>query len=264
MHGQLHAQDWRAGLVGISAHVEAVRAARREDGGHVLLIDAGDMWQGTLESNLSEGASVVAAFNAMGYDAVAIGNHEFDFGPVGPDPIPTSGEGNKRGALKQRARESEFPLLAANLVYSASAEPVDWDNVFPSTMIEAGTLKVGVVGVMTTRALRATIAANVDDLQVTPIAPAIEKEALALREAGANLIVVTAHAGGRCEKFDDPYDLSSCSESAEIFRVARAVTGGPGRSYFCRARPRRFVAYRQRHFDKFCILEYRSFQSRRL
>ena len=41
------------------------------------------MFQGTIESNLAEGRVVVDAYNALGYDAVAIGNHEFDFGPVG-------------------------------------------------------------------------------------------------------------------------------------------------------------------------------------
>ncbi len=226
VHGQLYEEEWRAGLVGISAHVEAVRAVRRDDGGHVLLIDAGDMWQGTLESNLTEGASVVAAFNALGYSAAAIGNHEFDFGPVGPEAIPRSPGDDRRGALKQRAKEANFPLLTANLVHGDTGEPVQWDNVKPSMMLDIGPLKVGIVGVMTSRALRATIAANVDDLEVTPLAPAIVKEANALRDAGADLVIVTAHAGGRCEEFDDPHDLTSCADSSEIFNVARSLPTG--------------------------------------
>ena len=226
VHGQLYEQEWRAGLVGISAHVEAVRAVRADDGGQVLLIDAGDMWQGTLESNLNEGGAVVAAYNAMGYDAAAIGNHEFDFGPIGPDAIPRSEEGDRRGALKQRAREANFPLLTANLVFRDTGKAVDWDNVSPHVMLDAGPLKVGVVGVMTSRALHATIAANVDDLEVTPLAAAIELEAQRMRDAGADLVIVTAHAGGRCTEFDDPYDLSSCADDAEIFAVARALPPG--------------------------------------
>ena len=79
VHGHVESLPW------FSGHVENVRAARRADGGGVLLVDAGDMWQGTLESNLGEGAAVVRAYNALRYDAVTIGNHEFDFGPVGPE-----------------------------------------------------------------------------------------------------------------------------------------------------------------------------------
>ncbi|MEL7187497.1 MAG: metallophosphoesterase, partial [Pseudomonadota bacterium] len=226
VHGQLLPDDNRGGLTSISAYVQAVRAARAADGGHVLLIDAGDMWQGTLESNLTEGASVVAAFNALGYDAVAVGNHEFDFGPVGPKAIPSSPDDDRRGALKERAREANFPLLSANLAYKDTGKLVDWPNVKASTMIAVGDYKVGVIGVLTSRALAATIAANVDDLVVLPLAPAIIREATALRAAGANLVIVTAHAGGRCEEFDDPRDLSSCHSDSEIFRVAREVPNG--------------------------------------
>ena len=57
------AAAWRCS----AATSQNLRAARARDGGAVLLVDAGDMFQGTLESNLTEGASVVAAYNALGY-----------------------------------------------------------------------------------------------------------------------------------------------------------------------------------------------------
>jgi 5'-nucleotidase len=69
-----------------------IRDARKADGGGVLLVDGGDMFQGTLESNLAEGTDVVRAYNAIAYDAVAIGNHEFDFGPEGPEVTAKTGE----------------------------------------------------------------------------------------------------------------------------------------------------------------------------
>ena len=65
----------------------------------------GDMFQGTLESNLGEGAAVVAAYNALGYTAAAVGNHEFDFGPVGGGDATHAGD-DPRGALKARAAEA--------------------------------------------------------------------------------------------------------------------------------------------------------------
>jgi 5'-nucleotidase len=75
LHGRV------ATLPVLSGYVRALRA-KNPDG--VLLVDAGDMFQGTLESNLDEGATVIEAYKKVGYDAVAIGNHEFDYGPVGP------------------------------------------------------------------------------------------------------------------------------------------------------------------------------------
>src|SRR5262249_15696844 len=51
----------------LAGYVEILRQVRKEDGGAVLLVDAGDMFQGTVESNTVEGASVVRAYNAVGY-----------------------------------------------------------------------------------------------------------------------------------------------------------------------------------------------------
>jgi 5'-nucleotidase len=111
VHGQLLPLRDRGGLVTISAYADALRDARVEDGGAVLVIDAGDMWQGTLDSNLVEGAAVVEAYNAIGFTAAAIGNHEFDFGPVGSKAIPQDAGDDPQGALKQRVSEANFPVL---------------------------------------------------------------------------------------------------------------------------------------------------------
>ncbi len=157
VHGVFSPEPDRGGLVTISGYVDAVRAARAEDGGAVLLIDAGDMWQGMLESNLTEGATVVEAYNAMGYTAAAIGNHEFDFGPIGEAPTPQNEDDDPRGALKQRASEMDFPLLAANLIDQSTGKLVDWNNVSPSVLIDVQGIKVGIIGVMTELALITTI-----------------------------------------------------------------------------------------------------------
>jgi len=226
VHGQLARNGDRGGFVTVSAYVDAIRSARENDGGAVLLIDAGDMWQGTLESNLSEGAAMVAAYNALEYTAATIGNHEFDFGPRGAAATPSEPGHDARGALKERASEANFPMLAANLIDSSTGAVVDWDNVQPSVLLEVEGVKVGIIGVMTSRALQRTIALNVVGLEVAPLVPAIEKHAWALREAGAAVIIVTAHAGGRCVEFSDPYDLSSCDQDAEIFDVARKLPEG--------------------------------------
>ncbi len=225
VHGELTPHDGRGGLVTLSGYVSALRKALDDSGG-VLLVDAGDMWQGTLASNLSEGSLVVQAYNALGYAAAAIGNHEFDFGPAGPRPMPQGDADDPRGALRQRADESAFPLLTANLMEESTGRVVDWDNVRPSTMIAVGPVDVGLIGVLTSHTLATTIAANTTGLYVAPLADAIIREARALRGAGADLVIVLAHAGGKCTAFDDPLDLSSCDPSGEIMRVARELPTG--------------------------------------
>ncbi len=226
VHGQLLPDGDRGGLVAYSAYVDALRAARNEDGGAVLVIDAGDMWQGTLESNLVEGAAVVEAFNAIGVSAAAIGNHEFDFGPVGSKAIPESEADDPRGALRQQASQAQFPLLAANLIDESTGEPVAWDNVRPSVILNVKGVKVGIVGIMTAHALQTTMAANVGGLRVAPLASTVIKEATVLRNKGASIIIVTAHAGSSCTQFNDPLDLSSCDAGGEIMRLAQAVPRG--------------------------------------
>jgi 5'-nucleotidase len=226
VHGQLLPAGDRGGLVAVSAYINALRAARDEDGGAVLVIDAGDMWQGTLESNLVEGAAVVDAYNAIGFDAAAIGNHEFDFGPVGSKAIPEFDTEDPRGALKQQAARANFPLLAANLIDASTDKPVDWENVRPSIILDVQGVKVGIIGITTAKALQTTIAANVMGLRVAPLAETVIRESTVLRNKGAAIVIVTAHAGSSCTQFSDPMDLSSCHTDGEIMRLADAIPRG--------------------------------------
>ena len=226
LHGGILQRGDRGGLALLGGYVGNLRAARARDGGAVLLIDAGDLFQGTLESNLNEGASVIAAYNALGYAAAAVGNHDFDFGPVGPASTPQQPSDDARGALKARAAEAAFPFLAANLIDTATGRSVEWPNVKRSTIVTAAGLRVGIIGVMTERALSVTIAANTGGLQIAPLVETIAAEAKQLRADGAAIVVVTSHAGGRCTAFTSPTDLSSCEPDEEIMRVARALPPG--------------------------------------
>ena len=226
IHGAVAANDGRGGLPMLSAYINALREARAAEGGALLLIDAGDMWQGTLESNLGEGSEIVAAFNTMGYVAAAIGNHEFDFGPEGPEDKPVSISDDPRGNLKARAAEAAFPLLAANLIDDTTGRPVDWPNVVPAVLLNVEGVKVGVIGVVTSDAFITTLAANTGGLTIAPLAETVIEQAVSLREQGATLVIVTAHAGGRCVDFTNPADLSSCEPAAEIFAVAEQIPEG--------------------------------------
>jgi 5'-nucleotidase len=225
LHGGILPANDRGGLAILGGYLRNLRAARAADGA-VLLIDAGDMWQGTMESNLTEGAVVVEAYNQLGYAAATIGNHEFDFGPAGAPATPRSPADDPRGALKARAAEARFPFVAANIIDRATGRPVDWPNVTPSTTVTAAGVTVGIVGLTTRTTFRETIRANTVGLSLAPLAGTIATEAGRLRASGADVVIVTAHAGGRCRAFDDPADLSSCDEASEIVRVARALAPG--------------------------------------
>src|SRR5262245_5321592 len=226
LHGGVLPRGERGGLALLGGYLRNVRAARMQDGGGVLLVDSGDMFQGTLESNLNEGAAVVAAYNALGYAAAAIGNHEFDYGPAGPDETAQNSAEDPRGALKARAASARFPFLAANTVADATGQPVAWKNVKPSTLVDVRGVQVGLIGVTTPDTPALTVGANVIGLTFAPLVPVITREATALRARGETVVIVLAHAGGRCTRFDDPENLSSCDQMAEIVQVARQVPDG--------------------------------------
>src|SRR6185503_19628156 len=168
LHGAALPRDGLGGLPLLAGYVNNLRAARSSDGGAVLLLDSGDTFQGNTESNLSEGALVVDAYNAMGYTAEAVGNHDFDFGSI-DSPAARQLPGDLRGALKARAAQAHHPFLAANLLDAATGRVVEWRNIQRSRLVDAAGSKVGIVGVMTSDALRSTLGANVQGLQVAPL-----------------------------------------------------------------------------------------------
>ena len=215
LHGRVGMLPWLGG------HVANLRRARARDGA-VLLLDGGDMFQGTLESNLNEGAAVVRAYNALGYDAAAVGNHEFDYGPEGDDH---GADADPQGALRARAREARFPLLTANIVDGAGAA-LPWENVRADVVREFAGVRVGIIGLSTEATARATLMTNLRGLAVRPLAETLHARVAAVRAQGAAAVVVVAHAGGQCRRFDDPADLSSCDADDEVFRLARALAPG--------------------------------------
>ncbi len=210
----------------LAGYLANLRAARAADGGEVLLIDAGDMFQGTLASNLTEGAPVVAAYNLLGYDAAAIGNHEFDFGPAGPAVTASKPGDDPRGALRARAKEAKFPLLLANVLDRDTGKRPQWDNIMGSMMIEKGPIIVGLIGVTTEATPFSTMPANFLGLEMAKPALAIVAEAGELRKRGAQVVVVAAHVGSKCSDLHDPNDLSSCDQEEELFEMVKLLPAG--------------------------------------
>lgn len=220
LHGALERLPLFAGFVA------NLREARKADGGGVILLDGGDMFQGTLESNLNEGAHVIRAYNAIGYTAAALGNHEFDFGPVGPAVTPSSVEDDARGALKARAAEAKFPLLSANIVDKKSGARIKWPNMPGSVLVTEAGVKIGIIGASTEATPFTTMPANFADLAIIPPARAVAEEARRLRDQGAQVIVVTAHIGSKCKDLTKPNDTSTCDHNEELFEMIADLPKG--------------------------------------
>jgi len=183
-HGALEPRPDASGVNrGGAAYVAtALDRARREclPGCETILLDAGDLFQGTLASNLSYGRPVVDYYNRMGYAAAALGNHEFDWG------VDT---------LRARMRQATFGIFGAN-VRDTAGRDVKW--IPNDTIVTRGRIKVGIIGVSTVNTPTSTRAANVVGLRFDDPAPIVDSIGRVLRRRGANFVIVIAHAGASC------------------------------------------------------------------
>ena len=183
-HGALEPRRDPAGslLGGASAMAAAIQRARDEcaPGCETLLVDGGDLFQGTPVSNLAAGQPVVELFNHLGYAAAAVGNHEFDWGT---------------DTLRGLMRGARFRIMAANVRY-ADGRDVEW--IPDDTLVTRGALRIGIIGIATQGTPIATRAQNVAGLRFERPAPIVDARARSLRSRGADMVIVLAHAGGYC------------------------------------------------------------------
>jgi 2',3'-cyclic-nucleotide 2'-phosphodiesterase (5'-nucleotidase family) len=193
--------DTEGGLAAFSGIVHAIKAGlsrRLGDQVGVLVVDAGDQFQGTLISNINEGRLVFEAMSQVGYDAAITGNHDYDFGPRGwlDDVVtPKTPDQDPRGALRAALSYARFPLISANTfllssiydtlgnqvqVDQQSCDPVteagkpapviDWgrakslDFLAPYLIKEMGGVRVAVIGIDNVSTPTTTTPANVSDL----------------------------------------------------------------------------------------------------
>lgn len=201
-HGALEPRPDANGVRrGGAAYVaSAIDRARREcaPACETLLLDGGDMFQGTPASNLSFGRPIVDYYNKMGYAAAALGNHEFDWGI---------------DSLRARMRQAKYGILGANVRHTDGRD-VKW--IRNDTIVRRGRTRIGVIGVSTVSTPTTTRAGNVVGLRFDDPAPIVDSIGAALRKRGADFVVVIAHAGAFCGR------ETGCS--GEIVDLARKVT----------------------------------------
>lgn len=116
-----------AGKGGLLRLASVVKQAREENP-NLLLLDAGDMFQGTPYFNYFKGDLIIKVMSQIGYDAGTVGNHEFD-----------NGLGDILSALKQ----ANFPIVSSNYDFS---DTILADHIVPYKILKKGPLKIGVYG----------------------------------------------------------------------------------------------------------------------
>jgi 5'-nucleotidase/UDP-sugar diphosphatase len=160
---------------GVARRVTMINRIRAE-GGNMILVDAGDQFQGTLFYTQYKGQETVPFMNAMGYQAMAVGNHEFDDGPA---------------VLARFIKGVNFPVLSANI--DASKEPTLAGLIKPYTVLEVGGQKIGVVGY--TSEETGILSKPGPNVVFNPIEPAVKAAVAELQRMGINKIVALSHAG---------------------------------------------------------------------
>lgn len=231
VHGWFNGHTGRDGSYGGVALLQSyVNALRAENENRVMLVDSGDLFQGTLESNFFEGEPVVVAYNAMGYSAAAVGNHEFDYGPVGPDSIVRTPGEDPLGALKKNAAMAQFPFLSANITEKSTGKPPSW--LTPYTIVEIGGAQIGVIGLTTPDTPNVTIASNVASLNFGDPVAATINAARELRAKHVDAVIVIAHMGGHCTDTNDIHDIASCDQHEEAMQLLEKLPAGTIDAYF--------------------------------
>ena len=215
---------------GVALLASYVNALRAENDNHVMLVDSGDLFQGTFESNYFEGEPVVRAYNAMGYSAAAIGNHEFDYGPVGAYSVVRKPGDDPLGALKRNTSIANFPFLSANITEKATGKSPSWAR--PYTIVEVAGARIGIIGLTTPDTPNVTVAANVASLDFGDPVAATIKEAAELRARNADAVIVIAHMGGRCTDTNDIHDIASCDPHEEAMDLLQKLPAGTIDAYF--------------------------------
>ncbi len=215
LHGNIEPFDYYAnqpanrGLAKIATLIRRVRAEQP----NVLLLDSGDTIQGTplayyfARKDATKPNPTIAAMNALGYDAMAIGNHDFNFG---------------LDVLWKAKREARFPILAANLRQKHKGGVAHFR---PYIIKSVAGVRVGIVGFVTPGVPRWEIPKHYRGYEFEPIVDAARRVIPEVR-GQADLIVVIAHSGlERNPDTGEPYDAEQMTGENAVYALAAEVPG---------------------------------------
>ena len=170
-------EDNQAGkCFGGSARLQTAIATAKARAVNSILVDGGDQFQGTLFYTYYKGKLAAEMMNQMGYDAMTVGNHEFDDGPE---------------VLKGFMEALNFPILMSNA--DVSQEPLLSNSLQKSTVIEKGGEKIGLIGL--TPQDTDELASPGPNVTFTDPVAAVQGEVDRLTAEGVNKIIVLSHSG---------------------------------------------------------------------
>ena len=209
MHANIYNWSYEDGKevndLGMAKVYTVVEEVRKENP-NTILIDNGDTIQGTILSddlyNTRKDLAhpVIDVMNFMKYDAMTLGNHEFNFG---------------LDVIKKIEEEAEFPILAANTNYKKDGSYL----VKPYTIVEVAGVKVGILG-FTNPNIPRWDGPKVTELEFDKMANSAEKHMEELK-AQTDIIIATAHAG-----FEDEYGNDGAQEIIDKFPEIPALLVG--------------------------------------
>jgi 5'-nucleotidase len=160
--------------------ITAIEEARARSN-NAILVDGGDQFQGTLFYTYYKGALAAEMMNAMGYDAMTVGNHEFDDGPE---------------VLRGFMDAVSFPVLMSNA--DVSNEPLLADTLAKSVVIQRGGEKLGLIGL--TPEDTDELASPGPNITFSDPVAAVQSEVDKLTSEGVNKIIVLSHSGYRTDQ----------------------------------------------------------------
>ncbi len=144
----------------------------------ILLLDQGDMFQGTLLGTRTAGDAVIDYMNYIRYDFATFGNHDFDMG--------------KENVIKL-SEKAEFPFLAANIVNKSTGEIADF--VKPYIVKEVRGIKIGIFGLATRSTIAMSYPKHIEGLDFLPEIPVARKYVKILREEeGCDFVILSSHS----------------------------------------------------------------------
>ena len=162
---------------GVARRATEINSMRSgENGANTILVDAGDTFQGTLFYNQYQGAEEAMFLDQLGYQAMAIGNHEFDSGPAN---------------LAAFIDKAKLPVLSANIDASKSADLKGM--IEPYTILDVNGQQVGVIGLTTKEA--SINSSPGPDLTFNDYVESLQPVITELQDKGVNKIILLSHIG---------------------------------------------------------------------
>lgn len=189
------------GSVGKMPQIAGYLAARKSTG--AVIVNSGDMFQGSLESNSNYGKLLSECMDVAGFDAFTFGNHEFDWG---------------LDNLRTLAQNSKTPFLGAN-IYEWNPTTRQWgdfadDLAKQYTIVETNELKVGIIGVIgkdQITSISSQLVQNIGFKDPAEVIPDLSNE---LRgELGCDVVIVSAHTGQDTFLNDYSWDITQYADA---------------------------------------------------